>query len=208
MRSSVWFMFFCIIWLHNNPAYNQYSYKRDCCLIVWIAARTPHIAFARWTSLFCPCIGRSACSRGRCCGCQHPVSSVAYFVGVCSFRVLRMARHCTQELPKATGLCRSRRTVCTSSSGLDVAVCHPVPSSSTLHCTVPPAATDDPIRRKDYHKLWIIHIIQRQTLSKATLDTTLAMKKLQWTQTVFLVIITGVQRLLFSPRLKDYSAKR
>ena len=122
---------------------------RDYHIIGYTAARTPHISVARWTSLFCSCIGRSACSRGRCCDCLHPVSSAAYFVDVCLFRVSRMARHCTQGLPRATGLCRSRRTSCRTSLGHDGAACHPVPSSSSLHYTVPLAATGDPIRRMD-----------------------------------------------------------
>ena len=122
---------------------------RDCHIILYTAARTPHIAVVRWTSLSCPCIGRNACSRGRCYGCQHPISSAAYFVGVCLCPVSRMAPRCTQGQPRASGLCRSRQTVCTSSSSLALAACHPVPSSSSLHCTVPPAATGDPIRRRD-----------------------------------------------------------
>lgn len=122
---------------------------RDCHIIGYTAARTPHISVARWTSLSCPCIGRSACSRGRCCGCLHPVSSAAYFVGVCLCRVWRMAQHCRQGQPRASGLCRSRRIVGTSSSNPDAATCHPVPSSLSLHCTVPQAATGDLIRHRD-----------------------------------------------------------
>ena len=88
---------------------------RDCHIIGYTAARTQHISVALWTSLFCPCIGRSTCSRGRYCGYLHPVSSAAYFVGVCLCRVWHMARHCRQGQPRASGLCRSRQTICTSS---------------------------------------------------------------------------------------------
>ena len=122
---------------------------RDCHIILYTATRTPHIAVVRWTSLSCPCIGRSACSRGRCCGYLHPVSSAAYFVGACLCRVSRMARHCRQGQPRASDLCRSHRIVGTSSSSPDAAACHPVPSSLSLHCTVLLAATGDPIRRRD-----------------------------------------------------------
>ena len=122
---------------------------RDCHIIGYTAARTQHISVALWTSLSCPCIGRSACSRGRCCGYLHPVSSAAYFVGVCWCRVWRMVPHCRQGQPRASGLCHSRRIVGTSSSSPGAAACHPVPSSLSLHCTVPLAATGVPIRRMD-----------------------------------------------------------
>ena len=85
---------------------------RDCHIILYTATRTPHIAVVRWTSLSCPCIGRSACSRGRCCGYLHPVSSAAYFVGACLCRVSRMARHCRQGQPRASGLSQQPVTLC------------------------------------------------------------------------------------------------
>ena len=122
---------------------------RDYHIIGYTASRTQHISVALWTSLSCPCIGKSTSSRGRYCGYLHPVFSTAYFLGACWCQVSRMAPHCRQGQPRASDLCRSRRIIGTSSSGLDAAACHPVPSSLSLHCTVPLVATGVPIRHRD-----------------------------------------------------------
>ena len=122
---------------------------RDCFLIGCIASRTLHIFFVLLTSPSCPCIGRIAYSHGKCHGCQHRVSSEAYSLGGCSFRVSHKALHCRQGRQGATDPCHSRQTSGTSSSDPDAEACPPVPSSSSLHRTVPLAAIYVPILRMD-----------------------------------------------------------